>query len=69
MTGKQIKEIRLKYNLTQTDFGNLLGYADGSAKVRISELENGKIRITATIERLALYIDEYGPMKHALSLL
>ena len=60
MTGKQIKEIRLKYNLTQSAFGSLLGYADGSAKVRISELENGKVRITATIEALASYIDKFG---------
>lgn len=63
MTGKKLKEIRLKYNLTQTDFGSLLGYADGSAKVRISELENEKVRITATIEALASYIDKYGPIE------
>ncbi len=61
MTGKKLKEIRLKYNLTQTDFGKALGYAPKSAVIRVCELERGKMRITSTIEILASYIEKYGP--------
>ena len=60
MTGKKLKEIRLKYNMTQATFGSLLGYAKESAKIRVSELENGKIRITHTISTLASYIEKFG---------
>lgn len=60
MKGKELKEIRLKLGLTQEKFGELLGYAPESATVRVSELENERIRITATIERLATYIKKFG---------
>ena len=63
MTGKQLKEIRLNLNLTQLDFGYLLGYAKKTANIRVYELESDKIRITGTIERLARYIEKYGPKR------
>lgn len=63
MTGQELKEIRLKLNMTQETFGTLLGYAPESATVRVSELENERIRITATIDRLARYIEKWGVLK------
>lgn len=63
MTGKELKAIRLNLNMTQEEFGKLLGYAPDSATVRVSELENDRIRITATIERLARYIEKWGVLR------
>lgn len=63
MTGQELKEIRLNLNMTQEEFGKLLGYAPDSATVRVSELENERIRITATIDRLARYIEKWGVLR------
>ena len=63
MSGQELKAIRLNLNMTQEEFGKLLGYAPESATVRVSELENERIRITATIDRLARYIEKWGVLK------
>lgn len=63
MNGQELKAIRLNLNMTQEEFGKLLGYAPESATVRVSELENERIRITATIDRLARYIEKWGVLK------
>jgi transcriptional regulator with XRE-family HTH domain len=63
MKPQKIRDIRLNLNLTQSDFGKLLGYAPESANIRVSELENGKVRITHTIEILLRYIEKYGVLE------
>ena len=60
MKPHEIMELRYKLNLTQQDFGRLLGYALGSAKIRVCELEKGRMRVSGTISQLLHYIAKFG---------
>lgn len=48
MTGQQLKELRLKANLTQKELGEKIGVAD----TRISEWEKGKYKISNAYLRI-----------------
>lgn len=57
MTGKELKELRTKHNLTQKDIANLLHKTPGF----ISILENGRYEITdETEEKLWAVLDNSG---------
>ena len=53
MTAKELKDLRKKLNLTQHDFGLMLGFSQ--PQIRISELERGTMKIS---ERIKLKCDE-----------
>lgn len=42
MTGQELKELRLKYNLTQTQVADGIG----TDYTRVSEWENGKVKMS-----------------------
>jgi len=46
MRPHQLRAIRRRLDLNQQEFGELMGYPANGAKSRISELENGRRRIT-----------------------
>ena len=46
MTAAESKQIRKRLDLNQQEFGIRLGFSEGGAKVRISEIETGKTPIS-----------------------
>lgn len=53
MTGDEIKSLRDRYGLTQTDLAKALG----TVKNRVSEWENGKKMATITEKALEYYFE------------
>ena len=53
MKGRELRIIRLKINMTQTEFGVCLAYPIVGARQRISELENEKVRVSEVRAMLA----------------
>lgn len=58
MTPQELRDLRKSFNLTQTEFGYLLGFA--SPNKTISNMETGESPITPQTARLCLYISRYG---------
>jgi DNA-binding transcriptional regulator YiaG len=50
MTKEEFKKIRTSMAMTQADFGLWLGYAKNSARIRVYEIESGKLKIPANKE-------------------
>jgi transcriptional regulator with XRE-family HTH domain len=59
MTGKELKEVRQRIHLSQTEFGKKLGYHH--PQIRMSEFEHGvrkiPFRVQLTILRIKKYLD------------
>ena len=59
MTPEEFRAARARLGLTQFAMARLLGFSHLS---RISEMENGKTNISASVERLLrAYLDGYRP--------
>lgn len=58
MNGSEIKALRKRLGMTQTDFGNALGYSVPA--VRVHEIESGKVAISTQVRLLCVYIERYG---------
>lgn len=54
--GTEIQRIRAKYDLTQEEFGDLLGIA----RPNVTVMEASESKPTACWSALIAYIDEYG---------
>jgi hypothetical protein len=59
-TPERLKRLRIKLEMTAQQFGIAVGYASSSAKVRISELENGRQAIPQAVSIIAAYLEQYG---------
>jgi len=56
---KDIKKIRKHLKLTQQEFGVMLGFSEGGAKVRISELENGKMPLSKKTRKILEIMEKH----------
>lgn len=58
MTPEELRELRKSFELTQVEFGRLLGFK--SPNKTISNMETGDSPITPQTRHLCLYIKKYG---------
>jgi len=56
MTKEQFKRLRLKMGYTQQQFGQVIGYAEHSAKQQVYAIEIGRTKLTKTRIALMKYI-------------
>jgi antitoxin component HigA of HigAB toxin-antitoxin module len=59
-TPERLKQVRTMLGMTAEQFGIAVGYASSGAKVRISELENGRQAIPQAVSIIAAYMEQYG---------
>ncbi len=57
-----IKSLRKRLALSQQEFGEELGFGEGS-RFRVSEIERGDAPISRHVEKLCRYIERYGILK------
>ena len=50
ITKEELKQIRLSKGMTQQQFGEWVGYAEGCAQTRISDIERGARAVPASVE-------------------
>ena len=62
MQGNQLKEIRTKLGLNQTDFGIALGFTPKGAQRSVHAMENGR-PIKGTVSKLATILLERAQPK------
>ena len=60
MNRREFKAIRQDLNLSQQQFGMILGFGEPGAKMRVSEIERGDIPISRHVEVLCRYIERFG---------
>jgi DNA-binding XRE family transcriptional regulator len=56
MTKEQFKRLRRRLGYTQQQFGEIIGYAEHSAKQQVYAIETGRTKLTKTRIALMKYI-------------
>jgi DNA-binding transcriptional regulator YiaG len=59
-TPERLRQLRRSLGMTAQQFGIAVGYASSGAKVRISELEQGRQTIPQSVSIIAAYVERYG---------
>lgn len=63
VTPERILELRKSLKMSGQTFGEALGFAPGvSARMRVSEIETGRKKISRQAALIVLYLEAFGPL-------
>lgn len=65
MTNIDFKQLREDLGMKQAEFGRLFGFT--APQVRVTEIETGRIKVSAQVEMLCRYIRKFGILPEMLT--